>query len=322
MLTYKRSQALEVVGYSDFDYRGCSDSMKSTSWFVFMLANRAISWQRLGVIDSIAKPLKIFCDNTATVFFSKNGVGSVSGAVLARVAMVAACDLVGPRLDSATLTLLTAPAVYLSAVTDSPSSFFLMRFFTGFVLATFVSTQYWMSSMLLPRVVGQANGQAAGIAIFIPALFQMSSAFAVMIFGQDLLDGNFNQLQKSGDMHKDKSSNYPSTLGASIAVMIIFSVFVQDAEGLTFGVVPFVSRRSLGVVSGMTGAGRMSWGGLFCGPKANFTEEEYYLREWDSKEQELGLHEGNMKFAEDSRNERSIKAKSVPTEESNTPDHA
>ena len=28
---------------------------------------------RLGVVDSISKPLRIYCDNTATVFFSKNG---------------------------------------------------------------------------------------------------------------------------------------------------------------------------------------------------------------------------------------------------------
>ena len=27
----------------------------------------------LGVVDSIAKPLRIYCDNTTTVFFSKNG---------------------------------------------------------------------------------------------------------------------------------------------------------------------------------------------------------------------------------------------------------
>ena len=27
----------------------------------------------LGVIDSIAKPLRIYCDNTTTFFFSKNG---------------------------------------------------------------------------------------------------------------------------------------------------------------------------------------------------------------------------------------------------------
>jgi len=46
-----------------------------------------------------------------------------------------------------------------------------------------------------------------------------------------------------------------SSLSSSIVVMVAFSLFVQAACGLTFGVVPFVSRRSLGVVSGMTGGG-------------------------------------------------------------------
>ncbi|KAL6340144.1 hypothetical protein AAG906_040580 [Vitis piasezkii] len=93
--------------YSDSDYGGCLDSLKSTSGFVFMLANGAISWKSekqsitvsstmeakfvacfeasshalwlrnfisgLGVVDSIAKPLRIYCDNIAAVFFSKNG---------------------------------------------------------------------------------------------------------------------------------------------------------------------------------------------------------------------------------------------------------
>ena len=106
MLTYKRSEQLEVFGYSDFDYGGCLDSLKSTSGFVFMLANEAISWKSekqsitasstmeaefvacfkasshalwlrnfvsgLGVVDSITKPLRIYCDNTTNVFFSKN----------------------------------------------------------------------------------------------------------------------------------------------------------------------------------------------------------------------------------------------------------
>ncbi|KAJ4960334.1 hypothetical protein NE237_020244 [Protea cynaroides] len=46
-----------------------------------------------------------------------------------------------------------------------------------------------------------------------------------------------------------------SSLSVSIIVMCAFSFFVQAASGLTFGVVPFVSRRSLGVISGMTGSG-------------------------------------------------------------------
>jgi len=45
------------------------------------------------------------------------------------------------------------------------------------------------------------------------------------------------------------------TLGATIACIILFSIFVQMAEGLHFGIVPYISRPALGVVSGMVGAG-------------------------------------------------------------------
>ena len=106
MLTYKRSDHLEVIGYSDSDFAGCVDSRKSTFGYLFLLAGGAISWKSakqtviaastmeaefvacfeatvhglwlrnfisgLGIVDSIAKPLKIYCDNSAAVFFSKN----------------------------------------------------------------------------------------------------------------------------------------------------------------------------------------------------------------------------------------------------------
>ncbi|KAM4109783.1 hypothetical protein ACJW30_03G145800 [Castanea mollissima] len=325
--------------------------------------------------------------NLTSTDIGNAGIASVSGAVFARVAMGSACDLFGPRLASASLILLTAPAVFCSSIASSPTSFLLVRFFTGFSLATFVSTQFWMSSMFSAPVVGTANGVAGGwgnlgggatqlimplvfgvirdigvvkftawrIAFFIPALFQTLSAFAVLIFGQDMPDGNFHGLKKSGEKARDKFSwvfyygftNYRGwilaltygycfgvelavdniiaeyfydrfnvnlstagtiaasfglanlfsrpgggilsdmvakrfgmrgrlwtlwvvqtlggvfciilgqvgSLSGSIIVMIAFSVFVQAACGLTFGVVPFVSRRSLGVVSGMTGGG-------------------------------------------------------------------
>ena len=106
MLIYRRSNNLEVIGYSDSDYAGCVDTRKSTFGYLFLLADGAISWKSakqsviatstmeaefvacfeatiqslwlrnfisgLGIVDSIAKPLRIYCDNTAAVFFSKN----------------------------------------------------------------------------------------------------------------------------------------------------------------------------------------------------------------------------------------------------------
>jgi hypothetical protein len=45
MLTYKRSEKLEIVGYSDADFAGCVDSRKSTSGYIFTLTGGAILWK-------------------------------------------------------------------------------------------------------------------------------------------------------------------------------------------------------------------------------------------------------------------------------------
>jgi hypothetical protein len=45
MLTYKKTDNLEVIGYLDFDFAGCADSQKLTSGYVFTLTNGAISWK-------------------------------------------------------------------------------------------------------------------------------------------------------------------------------------------------------------------------------------------------------------------------------------
>ncbi|UXP33300.1 MFS transporter [Reichenbachiella agarivorans] len=44
-------------------------------------------------------------------------------------------------------------------------------------------------------------------------------------------------------------------LGLAIGTMIVFSLFVQMAEGATFSVVPFINKKSLGAVAGIVGAG-------------------------------------------------------------------
>ena len=104
MFTYRKSDHLKVIGYTDF--AGCVDTRKSTFGYVYLLAGGAISWKSakqsviaastmeaefvacfeatiqanwlrnfisgLRVVESISKPLKIYCDNSAAAFFSKN----------------------------------------------------------------------------------------------------------------------------------------------------------------------------------------------------------------------------------------------------------
>ena len=106
MLTYQLMDTLEVVGFSDFDYAGWVDDKKSTSGYIFMMAERAVSWKSvkqtlttsstteaeyvacyevtchaiwlrnfisvLEVVHSITRLLKLFCDNFAVVSFSRN----------------------------------------------------------------------------------------------------------------------------------------------------------------------------------------------------------------------------------------------------------
>jgi len=106
MLTYQKSENLEIIGYSDSDFAGCQDSKRSTSRYIFMLAGGAISWKSvkqtliasstmdvefiacfeasnhgiwlkncvtgLRVVDDIERPLKIYCDNNSIVLYSNN----------------------------------------------------------------------------------------------------------------------------------------------------------------------------------------------------------------------------------------------------------
>ena len=45
MLTYRKSDHLEVIGYSDSDFAGCVDIRKSAFSYTFRLAGGTISWK-------------------------------------------------------------------------------------------------------------------------------------------------------------------------------------------------------------------------------------------------------------------------------------
>ncbi|RVW91271.1 Retrovirus-related Pol polyprotein from transposon TNT 1-94 [Vitis vinifera] len=101
MLTYRRTNILDVVGFCDADFAGCIDDKKSTTSYIFMMVGGVVSWKSvkqtlttsstmeaeyvacyeacchamwmrnfistLGVVDSISRPLKLFCDNSTAV---------------------------------------------------------------------------------------------------------------------------------------------------------------------------------------------------------------------------------------------------------------
>ena len=47
VLMYRNTENLEVIGYSNIDFAGCMNSIKSTSSYVFMLASGAVSWRSM-----------------------------------------------------------------------------------------------------------------------------------------------------------------------------------------------------------------------------------------------------------------------------------
>ncbi|XP_060191259.1 high affinity nitrate transporter 2.7 [Lycium barbarum] len=324
--------------------------------------------------------------NLTETDIGRAGIASFIGSIFSRLAMGPACDVFGPRVASATLSLVTAPIVLSTSLISTAKGFILVRFLIGFCLANFVASQFWMSSMFSGCVVGLANGFAAGwanvgsgvtqlampliytlftsyfnipsfiswrIAFVFPAIFQAVTAILVLVYGQDLPDGNYkrkttnNQSENFCNVLFNGLKNYRgwilgltygfcfgielttdniiaeyfydrfhvnidvagaiaacfglancvsrpiggiisdkmgkrfgmrgrlwslwtvqtvaglmcvvlgrvNTIGVSVLVMACFSLFVQAASGLTFGIVPFVSKRSLGVISGMTGSG-------------------------------------------------------------------
>ncbi|GJW43781.1 putative RNA-directed DNA polymerase [Tanacetum coccineum] len=115
-LTNTRSDTLEVIGYSDSDFAKCKDTSRSTLGYIFMLSGGPIYWKSkkqvltmtssmmaeyvsvynatcqamllrnlitgLKIINSISRPLKIYCDNSAAVSFSNSNSSTGAGLYL------------------------------------------------------------------------------------------------------------------------------------------------------------------------------------------------------------------------------------------------
>ena len=67
-----------------------------------------------------------------------------------------------PRRAYGYLMLFTSIPCYAMTCVTNYAGFVTCRLFIGFSLASFVSTQYWTSSMFTPRIVGGANAITGG----------------------------------------------------------------------------------------------------------------------------------------------------------------
>ena len=106
MLMYHKSDQLDIIEYTDFDFSRYQDSIKSTSCYIYLLAWGAVFWKstkqsltasftiatefitcykasnqgiwlwncitRLHIVNGVNRPLKLFCDNKSVVLSNNN----------------------------------------------------------------------------------------------------------------------------------------------------------------------------------------------------------------------------------------------------------
>ncbi|KAI5319092.1 hypothetical protein L3X38_038800 [Prunus dulcis] len=104
-LVYRKVENLQLEGYADADFAGCQDTKKCTSGVVFLFAGAAVAWKSmkqqyvststmqaeflavyeatsmavwlknfmsmLKIVDSIQRPIQLWNDNTAAVYFAQ-----------------------------------------------------------------------------------------------------------------------------------------------------------------------------------------------------------------------------------------------------------
>ena len=352
------------------------------SWFAFFLA--FFSW--FGIVPLMA----VVRDDLG---LTKTQVGntiiaSVAITLFARPVIGWLCDRYGPRLTYTGLLTLGSIPVMCIGLAQSYEAFLLFRLAIGVIGAAFVITQYHVSVMFAPNVVGTANATTAGwgnlgggvtqmvmplvfaavmmlgadkflgwrVAMIIPGASLFLMGIAYFFFTQDTPFGNYSKLREEGrappashvkgtfrtaatdyrvwmlflaygvsfgvelTVNNIAALYYHDQFGLSlatagiiaglfgltnlfarilggfvsdkvwvrfgnrakvvllavllllegltllvfanmnmlvlaVAVMLVFSLFVQMSEGATYSVVPFVDRRALGSVTGIVGAG-------------------------------------------------------------------
>ena len=191
-------------------------------------------------------------------------IASVMITVFGRILVGWLCDKIGPRKAYTYLLVLGALPVMGIGLSTNYETFLLFRLAIGGIGASFVITQYHTSVMFAPNVVGTANATTAGwgnlgsgvtqatmplilsmilmfvaseslgwrIAMVIPGIALLVTAYIYWRFTVDSPDGNYADLRKRNAMASGASVN--STIWEAAGDIRVWALFV--IYGACFGI--------------------------------------------------------------------------------------
>jgi MFS transporter, NNP family, nitrate/nitrite transporter len=191
-----------------------------------------------------------------------SNIVAVAGTIIMRLAVGPFCDRFGPRWAMSGLITLFSLPVFCLGLSRSFAVFTTLRFFIGFIGATFVVTQFWTTMMYARDIVGTANATAAGwgnlgggatnaimplvvnglerkysfdnawrIAQVIPASLLLVTGIALFFLCDDCPDGQYRDLIKAGTKTKTNPFVTITRAAKNYRVWILFATY-----GACFGI--------------------------------------------------------------------------------------
>lgn len=218
-----------------FSFKGIQMRSFHIAWFTFFIC--FFGWFGLAPLMPVIKQ---------DLHLDKSQIGniiiaSVSGTILARLAIGKLCDIWGPRKTYIRLLLIGVFPVVLVGLSNNYTTFLLFRFLISIIGASFVVTQYHTSIMFAPNIKGTANAVAGGwgnlgggitnmvmplifaaivgfgytnsqawrYAMIVPGIMMLFAAFLYYRYTKDTPEGNFDEI---GRQQKQKTKTDYSTL--------------------------------------------------------------------------------------------------------------
>lgn len=88
--------------------------------------------------------------------------------------------------------------------------------------------------------------------------------------------------------------------GGNVGAVLTQLIFFHDSKYSTEDGIFYMGIMILACTLPITLIYFPQWGGMFCGPKPDYTAEDYYQSEWSHHEQQKGYSTASLRFAENS----------------------